>query len=236
MTVTAGVTVTGMLPTDDVTATSATTTTYQTAQNYIDTLNKDGEWVVYDSSNNTAKITSLAGFVNSQKNPSKTVGAFDNLERGSGENNVFGNDTQDSLHFDATLASLLASNQAEYSKYSGWKAAYVDDFAADLKATDKLSNSVQSRVNMYNPMYFLVPYYDGYQTATPAPYWRINTGIQQGDTANTVEMGLALALKNYTGVQRVDFTTVWDQGHTQAERTGDSTTNFIAWVIQLTQK
>ena len=79
-------------------------------------------------------------------------------------------------------------------------------------------------------------YYDGYQTSTPAQYWRINTGIQQGDTATTVEMNLALALQNYQGVKDVEFTTVWDQGHTMAERTGNSTDNFIAWVTEVAQK
>lgn len=226
----------GAMPGGAMTATATTTTTYQTAQDYINALNKDGEWVTYDAANNTAKITSLAGFVNSQKNPSKGVGAFDGLDRSAGENNVFGNDTSDSLHFDSVLANLLATHQATYAKYSDWKAAYVDDYAADLKATDKLSNSIQSRVDLYNPLYFLLPFYQGYQTATPATYWRINTGIQQGDTATTVEMNLALALRNYTGVKSVDFTTVWGQGHTMAERTGDSTTNFINWVTQIVQK
>jgi hypothetical protein len=29
-----------------------------------------------------------------------------------------------------------------------------------------------------------------------------------------------------------DFATVWGQGHTKAERTGDATSNFIEWVAQ----
>jgi len=86
---------------------------------------------------------------------------------------------------------------------------------------------------MYNPMYYLLGFYDGYKTSTVAQHWRIHTGIDQGDTANTVEMNLALALENYTGVKDVEFTTVWNQAHTTAERSGDSTTNFIAWVTQI---
>jgi hypothetical protein len=34
---------------------------------------------------------------------------------------------------------------------------------------------------MYNPMYYLLDYYEGYPTSTVAPYWRIHTGIEQGD-------------------------------------------------------
>jgi hypothetical protein len=140
------------------------------------------------------------------------------------------------LHFDAVLAGLLAANQAEYAQYSDWDASYVDAYAADLQAVDKLGNNIQSRMNMYNPMYYVLDYYDGYQTSKAAEHWRINTGIEQGDTATTIEMNLALALENYDGVENVEFTTVWNQGHTMAERTGDSTTNFINWVVEVASK
>jgi len=217
-------------------APETTPTTYQTVQEYFDALNKDGQWVAYDAATNTAKVTNLAGFVNSQKNPSKSVGAFDGLDRGTPENNAFGNDENDFLHFDSALANLLSANQANYSASAGWDAAYVDAYATDLQALDKFGNGIQYRMNSYNPMYYLMPYYEGYQTATVAKYWRINTGIKQGDTATTVEMNLALALENYDGVEDVRFTTVWGQAHTKAERTGDSDTNFIAWVTEVTQK
>jgi hypothetical protein len=214
----------------------ATSTIYQTVQEYMDALNKDGQWVAYDAATNTAKVTSLVGFVNSQKNPSKSVGAFDALGRSAAENDAFGNDENDFLHFDSVLANLLSANQATYAAASAWDATYVDAYTTDLQALDKFENGIQYRMNSYNPMYYLMPYYEGYQTATVAKYWRINTGIKQGDTATTVEMNLALALENYDGVEDVRFTTVWGQGHTKAERTGDSDTNFIAWVTEITQK
>lgn len=209
--------------------------TYQTAEEYIAALNADGEWVTYDAATNTVKITSLAGFVNSEKNPSKSVGAFDNFDLSSAENDVFGNDANDAQHFDFVLADLLAANQQTYAAYSDWYASYVEAYATGVQSLDKLGAGIQTRQDMYNPMYYLLPYYAGYQTSTPATYWRIRTGIEQGDTATTVEMNLALALENYEGVDSVDFATVWNQGHTMAERTGDSTTNFINWVIEITQ-
>ncbi|MBI5296196.1 MAG: esterase [Chloroflexi bacterium] len=226
----------GMMPGGDNSSADATATTYQTVQEYIDALNQDGQWVTYDAATNTAKVTSLAGFVNSQKDPSKNVGAFDALDRSTAENSVFGNEANDFLHFDSVLANLLSANQAAYAAYPDWDAAYVDAYAADLLALDKFGNSIQYRLNAYNPMYYLLPYYAGYQTAAVAPHWRIRTGIMQGDTATTVEMNLALALENYSGVESVDFATVWGQAHTKAERSGDSTANFIAWVIEVTQK
>ena len=53
-------------------------------------------------------------------------------------------------------------------------------------------------------------------------------GGAQSDTSLTTEVNLALALKNYGA--DVDFATIWGEGHTMAESTGDSVTNFIEWV------
>ena len=74
---------------------------------------------------------------------------------------------------------------------------------------------------------------DGYGTSSVAAHWRIRTGIEQSDTALTTEVNLALALEALG--KDVDFETVWGEGHAQAERTGDSTENFIAWVNSLWQ-
>ncbi len=226
----------GGMPGGNSSSTETTSTTYETVQDYIDSLNADSEWVAYDATTNTVTITDLAGFVTTQKSASKSVAAFDDLSRAQAENDVFGNDENDSLHFDATLAALLTANLQEYAQYSDWDASYVEAYTTDLQALDKLGSSIQTRVDMYNPMYYLLNYYEGYQTSNVAKYWRIHTGIEQGDTANTVEMNLALALENYEGVNDVEFTTVWNQGHTTAERTGDSTTNFIAWVNDCVQQ
>lgn len=211
----------------------ATSTTYQTVQGYIDDLNKGGHWVTYDAATNTAKISSLGAFVQSQKNASKSVGAFDDLARSQGENDLFGNDQSDALHFDPVMAKLLASNKDRYATFADWDASYIDAYASDLAALDALGNSIQYRMNAYNPMYYLLPSYKGYGTSTVASHWRIRTGIMQGDTANSVDINLALALKGLGSVKDVDFATVWGQGHTMAERSGDSTENFIAWVASV---
>lgn len=117
---------------------------YETAQDYIDALNAENEWVTYDSATNTATITSVADFVKALKNASKNVGAFDNLDAIQGENVLFGYGDGNGAHFDPVMAELLADNES---------------YGAD-----------------------------------------------------------------------VDFETVWGQGHVEAERTGNSTENFIAWI------
>lgn len=196
--------------------------TYETAQDYIDALNETTTWVTYDSETNTATITGIADFVSALKLASKDLGAFDALDESQGENVLFGYGDGAGAHFDAVMAELLSDN-AEYG------AAYAEDLAR----TDALGTSVTDRVNMYNPLYYLSEYYDGYQTSSVASYWRIRSGINQSDTALTTEVNLALALENYGA--DVDFETVWGQAHVEAERTGNSTENFIAWVEECCQ-
>lgn len=204
--------------------------TYETPQEYIDSLNAKIVWVNYDEDTNTATITSLRDFVTYYKTASKDVGAFDDLNLGQAENMLFGNDESDTSHFDTVLTRLLAENQTEYAAYTDWNPSVLAAYQSDMENLDKLGNTLTYRQNMYNPMYYISSYYEGSGTSTPASYWRIRSGIEQGDTALTVETNLALALEACDNVTSVDFETVWEQGHTTAERIGDSTANFIAWV------
>ena len=192
--------------------------TYETKQDYIAALNANGEWVTWDEETNTVTITSVAAFTQALKNASKGIAAFDQLDRGQGENTLFGYGDGNGAHFDAILAELMQGSEYEAA------------FAEDLAKQDALGNTVDVRLNMYNPMYYLSPAYEGYQTSEPATYWRIRTGINQGDTALCTEIDLALAAEAYAEGTQVDFETVWGQGHTEAERSGSSTANFIAWV------
>lgn len=190
---------------------------YETAQDYVDALNANAEWVHYDADTNTASITSLADFTAALKVASKGIAAFDQLDGGQGENTLFGYG-EGGAHFDPILAELVASSE------------YADSFAEDLSRQDAQGNTVDVRVAMYNPMYYLCSAYEGYQTASVARYWRIRSGINQSDTALCTEVNLALAARSYSADTAVDFETVWGQGHVTAERTGDAVENFIEWV------
>ena len=44
-------------------------------------------------------------------------------------------------------------------------------------------------------------------------------------------MNLYLALKNYG--KDAQLTSVWDKEHVEAERKGDSKTNFISWILEI---
>ena len=194
--------------------------TYETVEDYIDALNADGTWVAYDADSNTASITSVADFVKAFKNVSKSLGAFDQLDAGQGENVLFGYGDGDGAHFDSILSGILTDIGSSYAS------AYTED----LQKTDSAGYTVEQRLDMYTPLYYLLESEDGYGTSTVAKCWRIRSGIAQSDTLLTTEVNLALALQNYDDVESVDFAAVWGKQHVKAERTGDSTTNFIQWV------
>ena len=196
--------------------------TYETPQDYIDALNANGEWVSYDADTNTAQVLSVADFVKAFKSASKNLGAFDQLDGGQGENTLFCYGDGNGAHFDTVLANILAAIGSEYA----------DAYAADLAKTDSAGNTADVRLNMYTPLYYLLESEEGFGSSSVAKYWRIRTGIAQGDCALSTEVDLALALQNYEGVESVDFETIWGAGHTQAERSGNSTDNFIAWVSE----
>lgn len=214
---------------------STESVTYETAQAYIDSLNAETQWVTYDAAANRAKISSLADFAKYVKTASKSVPAFDALDRSLAENAVFGVADANELHFDQLVARLLKNNQAKYESLTDWNSQYVTDFESDLAKTDSLGKTIAERQDLYNPMFYLTSAYSGYQTSKPALHWRIRSGLSQGDTALTVETNLALALENQANgaVKSVDFATVWGQGNTTAERTGHASANFIQWVQEI---
>lgn len=210
--------------------TGSSSGTYRTPQEYIDSLNGDGEWIIYNSSTNTAKVTSIEAFVKHCKSPSKDVGAFDDLGRDQVENELFGNEEHESLHFDGIMANTLKENSENYSQFSDYDSSKATSYANDLKELDRFNYTIENRSNMYNPLYYVSPYYDGVGSSHPAKYWRINAGIEQTDTSFTVETNLALALMQISDVDSVKFNEVWGQGHSQAERKGSASGNFINWI------
>ena len=210
---------------------SAESTTYKTVEEYIAFLNSSSQWVTYDASKKTATITGLQGFVTSQKNASKDVGAFDGVGRAQTENLVMGSG-ENKQHFSSLSREVISKGQSRYASLSGWNKDYgVAAYEKDLAAKDSVGTDMVTRVGMYDPLYYLTQDSKGRGSSTIAPAWRIRTGITQGDTASTAEVNLALALQQ-AGAGNVDFATIWGQGHTMAELTGTGEENFIAWVTK----
>ena len=195
--------------------------TYNSASEYIAALNANEQWVIYDEKTNSAKITSVEAFMKNVKQLQKNVGAFDDMRTSQPENTLFGFGDGKGLHFDSIMAKVLEEAGSEFA----------ESYKSDLAKKDSLGSTMEERNNMYNPMYYLCGAYEGYKTSTVAKFWRIHAGIFQGDTAISTELDYALALKNYgSEVKSVDFSDVWGLYHTEAERSGTSTENLIAWI------
>lgn len=194
-----------------------------TAEDYINELNDGKKWITYDKNTNTAVITSVEDFVKACKNASELPVAFD--WPGSG-NTLFGKSNGRGAHFDKILSGILTELNSEYAA----------EYAADMDKTDDFGTDVETRVNMYAPLYYLLKSSGGSGTSEVAKYWRIRSGIEQPTTSLTTELNMALALKSCDSVESVDFETVWEQGHEPVERDGDSTENFISWINKCTNK
>ena len=187
---------------------------YDTPQDYIDSLNGDDPWIEYDAASGEVSIRSIYDFSLHCKVATKPVAAFDKLDEGGHQ--MFGYGDGESSHFDAVLYDIIRGTD------------YEAEFAEDFARTDDQGNTVQQRLQLFSPLYYLSPANDGYGTTDIASFWRIRSGISQSDTPLTSEVNLMLGLRQ-SGIE-ADFETVWALGHTEAERTGDSDTNFIAWV------
>lgn len=194
---------------------------------YIDTLNADGEWVTIEFSYAQAStgpstvvtyasgcectISSLNAFVENFRSRGKSCPAFDKWGKGT---EIYGDAENDCLHFDITLADLLAEN--DYSIYEGYDAVLA---AEHMEAYDE---AVQERVRLMNPLNFL-------QAGDVAPFIRIRTGTSDEHASFTQSMNLALALDTYTD-SVVNFGLAWAQPHGDAEVV---TEDLYAWIERI---
>lgn len=208
---------------------------YQSGSYYEYTMAVINDAVSRYNTNNSASVSSysttdasaLSSFASSYKNATKGLGAFDDYDaKGQAENTLMGI-SGTAGHFDKYLAELVST----------YASSYYSSFTSDLASTntDAVGKTVEERLMMYTPLYYLIDnstYYSGGGAGSSdvAKYWRIRTGIKQEDTALNTEINLALALQAYSGVESVDFETIWGQGHTEAEDSGSASSNFISWV------
>ena len=143
------------------------------------------------------------------------------MSKKQGENTLFGLNGSNA-HFDYNLYEIVKNT------------SHKGDFEKDFNnVKDSVGNDIKERLLMYTPLNYLMEKYPQYKKSKVAKYWRIRSGLQQGDCSLCTEINLTLACKNYEGVKSVDFEMIWDQKHTKAERKGNSDTNFIQWVEEI---
>lgn len=191
---------------------------------YIDELNANGEWVSLEftyaqastgpstivtyASGADCTVNSIRAFVENFRSRGKACPAFDKWGKGT---EIYGDSQNDCMHFDVTVADLLAENN--YSVYEGYDAALAAEYA------EAYSEAVMERVRLMNPLNFL-------ETGDVADYIRIRTGSSDEHASFTVSMNLALALDTYTDAV-VNYGLAWAQPHGDAEVNDE---DLYAWI------
>ena len=198
-----------------------TQTTFYTVEDYIAALNAEVTWVTYDKVTHWVTVTSLADFCRALKPATRGFGAYDQLDRGQTENELFGIGGEPS-HFDVLMGTVL----------DGLGNPYASDYLGDVTRTDELGMDVVTRVNMYSPLYFALASSEGFVSTALAKHWRVRTGAEQTEVPLTSELNLVLALNASSQVVSVDYAMVWGQGYGQAEWDGSATENLIAWIYE----
>ena len=206
------------------------TDTYESSKEMKKYLSKYS-WVTFDDVEKNVTITSIEDFVKNIRPATKEVGAFDNFDKNQTENYLFGNGKYNNLHFDKTMSDLLNNN--DYKSTSGYDPSYAKEYKSDIAKKDAFKNNSLVRQNMYNPMYYINDYYDGFRTSEVAKNWRIRSGITSSEDALVSEINLSLALDRYSNLN-VDYDVVWNKGNEKAERTGDPIENFINFIKENT--
>lgn len=168
-------------------------------------------WLHWDGQH--ASINDLDSYVFHHRGRMKPCTSFDKLPMDSGENEVFGNEQENFLHFSLDVAEALEALKqdfpAEYARYYPAYAAITEDA------------SLTQRVWLLNPL----SYIGTDPQCDQAKHYRIRVGASDADTSLSVSMTLALRMVN-AGCGTVDYAMVWDQPHCEADYPGE----VLRWI------
>ena len=178
-------------------------------------MNAKKNWVL-DRSISGIQISSIKDFLNAFRLKQLPMAYYDNFNKDSKDNVLFGVNGQ-GIHFDAYTAETFKNTPQG------------KEIQADLYKRDIVGNTTTMRVNLYNPLYYLIPSYDGYNTSTVAPLWRIRAGLLQTHTILPISVNLFLAVNNYPGIRDVDYEAVWGMGDIK-EISHKDRKEFISWI------
>ena len=149
----------------------------------------------------------------------KPCTSFDKLEMDSGENQEFGTEMVDCVHFDVAVADAL---EAVKDRFPEEYAMYHDAFAAAVQ-----DEALAERVRLINPLSFI----GTGERSRQAAHYRIRVGASDADTALIVSMTLALKLAN-ADCGTVDYAMVWDLPHCEADYPGE----VCDWIDRISEQ
>lgn len=167
--------------------------------------NDKRSWLSWDGSR--AKISSLDAFLMASRRRMKTCPSFDFLDCTSGENQEFGDACRDYVHFNPSLAGMIAELREEFpQEYETYYPAY---------AAAKTDEGLAMRLSLLNPFHYI----DNDCSCQTASHFRINVGAQDADTSFMVSIMLALKLSGRKDMD-VQYHLYWDQPHSEADYPG----------------
>ena len=167
------------------------------------------EWLTWNGEQ--AMIGDLDAYVLNHRRRMKPCTSFDKLDMDSGENQEFGTDDQDYVHFNLRIGEAIAALRSDFPEEAAkYEEAYA--VAGDTALTE--------RVYLINPLNFI----STDEQSKQAQHYRIRVGASDADTSLSVAMTLAVKLQN-AGFP-VDYALVWDQPHSEADYPGE----VLSWI------
>lgn len=206
-------------------------TVYSSLESYLNALNTEKTWLRFSSKTGACTITNLGDFASYARPATASCPAFDQVERASLANQLFGIDEKSTLHFSTSVKDVMSAQEATYKTYADYKDEMLDAWETDLTEKDDLKQDMATRVNLFDPLYFVSGAKEGEKSSKVARAWRINEGAFNSDTSLTTSTNLVFALSHTEGVRSLDFTLVWGQGHVLAERSGTAAGNMLNWIL-----
>jgi len=192
--------------------------TYQSREKLVDDLNAKKVWVELNTSYGLKiKMASIRDFNNIFVRKHLPLASYDGFNKNNKENILFGLGDKKGLHFDAYTAKVFKG------------VPQGKEYAADLYKQDKFGYITLKRVNIFNPLYYLLSSYEGYKTSNVAPYWNIRTGVFQNNEPLTSSVNLFLAVNNHPDVKKVVFNPLWGMGDISEIGKKDRM-DFISWI------
>lgn len=190
--------------------------TAQSRDKFLNSLNSKKQWV-FDMGINGLRISSIKDFNRIFKRKMLPLASFDGIDKEKSANLLFGTGNGDKRHFDFYTARIM-KNSTEGK-----------DFSSDLYKQDKTGYITLKRADLYNPLYYLLSSYEGYNTSTVAPYWYIRSGLFQNSDILTSSVNLYIALTGYPKVEDVDYQVVWGMGEVNGI-TDDDFPQIFEWL------
>lgn len=172
-------------------------------------------WLSWDGKE--AKVKSLREMEKEYLKRLKPCTSFDSLDCTQAENQEFGDENRDYVHFDRIVGEILEE----------LKESYPEDYEKYRKEYEGIDGdeALKKRIYLLNPFNFI----GTREVVSTAPHYRIRVGTRDGHTSFTMAMTLALKLMN-AEASDVDYAMVWEAEHEKADYAGE----FVAWVRRIT--